>query len=107
MNPAIDLYAPAAPGTLMRSMKVDRVGRYRVARRSCELYSVEILSGGAWGRWRVTDGHDRELIMQPSTVTGSFWLSAGALDGLIVEVASLDRGANLNVNWREPDTTIV
>ena len=91
----------------MRALKVDRVGRFRLARRTCELYSVQILSGGAWGRIRLTDGHDRELWEQPSTFTGSFWLSAGALGGLIVEVASIDRGANLTVNWREPDGEIV
>ena len=101
------MYPPAAPGTLMRTAKVDRVGRFRLSRRSCELYSVEILSGGSWGRWRVTNGHDRELIMQPSTFTGSFWLSAAAADGLIAEVASIDHGANLTVNWREPDGEIV
>lgn len=103
----VDLYAPCAPGTNMRSLKVDRVGRWRLARRSCELYSVQIVSSGAWGRIRVADGHDRELWEQPSTFTGSFWLSAGALDGLIVEVSSLDRGANLTINWREADGEII
>lgn len=103
----VDLYAPCAPGTNMRSLKVDRVGKWRLARRDCELYSVQIVSSGAWGRFRVSDGHERELLEQPSTFTGSFWLSAGALAGLIVEVSSLDRGANLTINWREPDGDIV
>jgi hypothetical protein len=104
---AIDLYAPCAPGTNMRSLKVDRVGRWRLARRDCELYSVQIVSSGAWGRIKVTDGLGREIFEQPSVFTGSFWLSAGALDGLIVEVASIDRGANLTVNWREGDSLLV
>jgi hypothetical protein len=103
----IDLYAPAAPGSLMRSLKVDQVGTFRLARRDCELYSVQIVSSGAWGRWRVSDGLGRELIEQPSTFTGSFVLNAGALGGLIVEVASRDIGANLTVNWREATDDIV
>jgi hypothetical protein len=103
----VDLYAPCAPGSNMRSLKVDRVGKWRLARRSCELYSVQIVSGGAWGRIRVTDGLDRELFEQPSCFTGSFWLSAGALDGLVVEVASIDHGANLTINWREENGDIV
>lgn len=103
----VDLYAPCAPGSNMRSLKVDRVGRWRLSRRDCELYSVQIVSSGAWGRFRVSDGRGRELLEQPSTFTGSFWLSAGALDGLVVEVSSIDRGANLTINWREADGEII
>ena len=103
----IDLYAPCAPGSNMRSLKVDRVGRWRLSRRDCELYSVQIVSSGAWGRIRVSDGQERPLFEQPSCFTGSFWLSAGALDGLIVEVASLDAGANLTINFRESDGELV
>jgi len=103
----VDVFAPAAPGSLMRTAKVDQVGRFRLARRSCELYSVQIVSGGAWARCRVTNGLGRALWEQPSSFTGSFWLSAGAIGGLIVEVSAIDRGANLTINWREPDGKIV
>ena len=103
----IDLYAPAAPGTLMRSLKVDKTGIFRLARRSCELVSVMIVSAGAWGRFVVTDGDRRPLIMQPSTFTGSFMLFAGAEGGLIVHLDSQDFAANLTINWREPDRKLV
>ena len=104
-----DLYAPSAPGSLMRSYPVPgaRPGRFRLARRDCELYSVQIISAGAWGRVRVIDGEGTELWMQPSTFTGSFWCSAAARGGLIVEMASRDRGPNVTINWREPDQAMV
>ncbi len=95
-----DLYAPAAPGALMRSIKIDRPGLWRLARRDCELYSVMIVSSGSWGRARVMDGHRRVLWYQPSTFTGSFTLGAGALGGLIVELSSADLAANLTINFR-------
>ena len=103
----IDLFAPCAPGSLMRALKLERVGIFRLARRSCELYSVQIVSSGAWGRWRVFDGRDNELIMQPSTFTGSFWLGAGAWDGLLVQNYGYDRAPNLTINWREADQDMV
>ena len=98
----IDVYAPAAPGSLMRSVKVDRAGLWRLARTSCELYSVQIVSSGSWGRARVMDGRGRALWCQPSTFTGSFVLGASAIDGLIVELASMDMAANLTINFRVP-----
>lgn len=103
----IDVYAPSAPGSLMRSIRLNRPGLWRLARRSCEAYSVMIVSAGAWGRFRVTDGAGRPVFMQPSTFTGSFWLGGGCEGGLLVEIDARDSATNLTVNWREPDARII
>lgn len=100
-----EIYAPAAPGSLMRTICVEGPGLFRLSRRDCELYSVQIVSAGAWGRARVTNGKGRKLWEQPSTFTGSFWLSAGAEAGLLVELYG--DGTNLTLNWREPDREMV
>ena len=47
MPDLVDVYAPAAPGSLTRSHSVHGVGRFRLARRDAELYSVQIISAGA------------------------------------------------------------
>ena len=107
MRDLIDIFAPSAPGSLMRSHRVDDLGLFRLARRSCELYSVEIVSAGAWARVRVMNGLKRVLWYQPSCFTGSFWLSACADEGLIVEIGSQDRAPNLTINWREKDQEMV
>lgn len=102
-----EVYAACAPGSLMRSATIDALGLVRVARRSCELYSVQILSAGAWVRARVLTGSGRPLWFQPSTFTGSFVLMAGAEDGLVLEMGGIDRGATIMLNWREPDARIM
>lgn len=102
-----DMILPCAPGSLMRAAIVDRVGVFRLARRSCELYSVQIASAGAWARMRVLNGRGRVLWYQPSAFTGSFWLGAGAEDGLVVEIGAMDRAPQLIVNFREPDAAFV
>jgi hypothetical protein len=103
----IDVFAPSAPGSLMRAYRIDEAGLFRLARRSCELYSVQIVSAGAWARCRVLNGLGRVLWYQPSSFTGSFWLGAGAEDGLLVEIGSQDRAPCLSINWRESDTEMV
>ena len=103
----IDLYAACAPGSLMRAQIVDKIGLFRLARRSCELYSVQIASAGAWARVNVMNGLGRVIFPMPSPFTGSFWLSGGAEDGLLVEVGGLDRGPMLIINYREPDSELV
>ena len=105
--PIVEEYTPCAPGSLMRSATVDRLGLTRLCRRSCELYSVQILSAGAWIRARVLTGTGRPLWFQPSTFTGSFVLMAGAEDGLILEMGGRDRGAAIMINWREPTKDIL
>ena len=109
MADLIDLYAPPAPGSLMRSVQVMRAGRVRIARRDAEVYSVQIISAGSWARARVLNGEGRALWEQPSTFTGSFWLGAHAAGGIVVEIASgLEyETANFTINWREPDQDIV
>lgn len=105
---AVDLYAPCAKGSLMRSLCVHKVGRFRLSRRACELYSVQISGQGSWARARVMTGEGRELWYQPSVFSGSFWLSAGSDDGLIVELHSSTGAAPvLTINWRESDAELV
>jgi hypothetical protein len=90
----------------MRAQIVDRVGLFRLARRGCELYSVQIASAGAWARMRVLNAKGRVLWFQPSSFTGSFWLGAHAEDGLLVETAG-NSAPQLIVNYREPDAAFV
>jgi hypothetical protein len=105
----IEIYAPAAPGSLMRAYRIWKPGLYRLSRRSCELYSVQIVSSGAWGRFRVWDGRGNKIIEQPSTFTGSFWVNGGCFDGLVCEMHCFSPGdsSNLTLNWREPDTKLL
>jgi len=107
LRPDRDIYAACAPGSLMRSATVDDLGITRFARRSCELYSVQVLSAGAWIRARVLTGTGRLLWFQPSAFTGSFVLMAGAEDGLMLEMGGLNRGATIMLNWRESDARII
>lgn len=109
MREPVDLYAPSAPGSLMRALRVGSNGLFRLSRRPCALYSVQIVSSGVWGRARVMDGDGRKLWEQPSTFTGSFWLGAGSLFGLLVEMSSdnADDAANLTINWTEQDTKMI
>lgn len=103
----IDLYTPAAPGVLTRARQLLEPGLFRLARRDAELYSVQIVSAGAWARIKVWNGAGRELFHQPSSFTGSFWLAGGAEGGIVVEVAARDNGPNLVINWREADRALV
>ena len=105
MPDLIDIVTPAAPGSLMRSAKIHQVGSFRISRRDCELYSVQIVGAGSYGRAFVRNGLGRVLWQQISCFTGSFWLSAGAIGGLIVELRAASDGdaANLTVNFRELD----
>ncbi len=103
----VDIYAPSAPGSLMRSYRIIRAGAFRLARRSCELYSVQIVAAGAWGRVQLEDATGELKFLQPSMFTGSFWLSGGAIGGLIARVDARDAAPNLAINWREPDQAMV
>ena len=107
LEPDREIFAACAPGSLMRSAVVDDLGLTRFCRRDCELYSVQILSAGAWIRARILTGTGRPIWFQPSTYTGSFVLMAGAEEGLILEQGGRERGGTLMLNWREPDTRII
>jgi hypothetical protein len=105
-----DIYTPCAPGSLMRSAIIDKLGETRFCRRAAELYSVQIVSAGAWVRARVLTVAGRPLWFQPSCFTGSFVLMAGITEddgGLILEMGGKDRGAIITCNWREQDSRIV
>ncbi len=98
-----ELFTPAGPGSLMRSVTIDDVGVFHVARRTCELYSVEIMSG--WGRLRASNGRGRSLWYQPSIFTGSFVIGCEAEEGLIVEIQG--GPPTVNVNFREKTRDLV
>lgn len=102
----LDVLTPAGPGTLMRAVALAELGVYRLARRDCELYSIQVVSAGPWCRARVMNGKYRVLWYEPSTFPGSWWLGADSEDGLIVEIAGKDTSASLLINWREADRTL-
>ena len=105
----VDIMVEAHPRSLMRSARVSRPGVFRLARRDCELYSVQIVGGGTFTRVRMMAGSWRPIWEQPSSFTGSFWLSAGCEDGLLCEIHALDEvsSPNLTINWRERDRKTV
>lgn len=84
----------------MRVALLDLPGRYRLARRDCELYSVQILNAGDWGKAWAFDGEGRPVFHQPSTFTGSFWLGGFCRGGLVVELIALNIIV-FQINWRE------
>lgn len=101
----IDVISPAAPGSLMRAARITAPGVFRISKRDCELYSVQITGSGAWGRFKIVQGDGRALFEMPSTFTGSFVVGAGALGGLIVVIDAMTNyeSAQLCVNFRERD----
>jgi hypothetical protein len=107
MENLVDIQVPAAPGSLMRAVQLWKNGRFRISRRHAEVYSVQITSAGAWARLSIFNGLGRLLFPMTSTFTGSFWLGAGAEDGIIVELLSMTNAPTVTVNFREQDTKLV
>lgn len=109
MTDVTDIYVEPSPSSLMRCARVARPGAFRLSRRDCELYSIQIVGGGTWTRIRLMDGNWRVVWEQPSAFTGSFWLSAACSDGLICEVHARDETScpNLTLNWRERTRQVV
>jgi len=103
----IDLYVPASPGSLMRAVQLCQNGKFRISRRDAELYSVQIISSGAWAHLDVYNGKGRKIFPMCSAFTGSFWLSAGAEGGLIVCLLSRTTAPLVMVNFREKDLKVV
>lgn len=106
---ARDLYARPSPGVLMRTVALLEPGLYRLARRTCELYCVQIVGSGAWGRAQMLTGAGRPVWEQPSTFTGSFVLGGECEDGLIANLHCLkpSDAINFTISWREPDREVV
>jgi len=90
----------------MRMAFVEGPGAFRLARRDCELYSVQIVMPGDWGKAWFKTGRGRPIFHMPSTFTGSFVLGGGCEDGLILELYALKFIA-FEVNWREPDRRLI
>lgn len=105
--PPTDLYVPSAKGSLMRAVLLQSIGKFRISRRDAEIYSVQIVNAGAWASLVVADGSGRELFIQPSTFTGSFWLGAGALGGIIAYLRSKTMAPSIVINFRERDQKLV
>lgn len=105
----IDIRVAASPSSLMRCARVSRPGLFRLARRDCELYSVQIVGSGTFTRIKMMTGTRRNLWEQVSTFTGSFWLSAFSEEGLLCEIHALNEASspNLTLNWRERDRALV
>lgn len=105
---AIDLYTPALAGANMRSRKISESGLFRLARRTCSLYSIEIKASGSWGRILIFDEKELWKFFQPSTFTGSFVLEGCCYDGLYVHSKSgPGTDALLTINWRELDGQLI
>lgn len=109
MREFVDIRVAASPSSLMRAARVSRPGLFRLSRRDCELYSVQIVGGGTFTRIKMMTGTMRVIWEQISTFTGSFWLSASSENGLFCEIHALDEASspNLTVNWRERDRVLV
>ncbi len=106
MIPIVDMMVPCCPGSLTRSVQIVKAGKFRISRRHAELYSVQIVSSGSWGRARVTDAQGRVIWYQPSTFTGSFALGAGCENGIIVELSGTN-AMNFTINFREQTEEMV
>ncbi len=100
-----DMYVPPAPGSLMRCAVLKKPGKFRLSRRDCELYSVEIMNPGAWPRYIIRDTDDRIAWYEPSAFTGSFTHGGGMKD-LVVEIHSSSTPLAC-INFREQDREIV
>lgn len=102
-----DVKAPPAPGSLMRSTCIDRIGFTRVARRTAEIYSVMIGHSGSFCRMILRNGFGTPLFDMFSTFTGSFVLAAGSENGIIVDIEGKQQPPSVQLNWREPDLQMV
>lgn len=91
----------------MRSCLLWEAGYFRISRRVAELYSVQITSAGAWGHLSIYTGKGRRIFRQLSTFTGSFWLSGGCEDGIVVYLEAVTTAPTVMVNFREQDGKLV
>jgi hypothetical protein len=103
----LDIIVPATPGSLMRATQLWQKGYFRVSRRDCEVYSIQITSSGSWAALYIYNGLGRILFHMDSAFTGSFWLSAGAEEGLIVHLHSRATPPTITVNFREKDLKLL
>ncbi len=102
----VDIFTPAAPGTLMRCYQLKDSGVFRLSRRDCSFYSIMIAMAGTCGQIVLRTGEQRIIWMQPSSFTGSFVLDGFCEGGLMVE-AYMEGWPSVTVNWREPDRMLV
>ena len=96
-----EIHAPASPHMLFRAHQIRESGLFRLSRRDCEFYSIQIQAGGGWGRIAVYDGNGLLKFYQPSTFTGSFKPEAGCEGGLIIYAYGAEVPAFITMIWRE------
>jgi len=102
---AQEIFTAPSPRSLKRIRMFWTSGMFRVARRDCSLYSVEVANCGAWGRLRIFTGTGRIVFDMPSLFTGSFPLEGFCEGGLICHIAC-GPGSDIlmSVTFTEPDT---
>ncbi len=100
-----DVFVPPGPGSLMRSHLITSPGKFRLARRECELYSIEIMIPGSWPRFIVRETNGRMAWYEPSAFTGSF-THGGGMEDMVVEIHSSSTPLAV-INWREADREMV
>lgn len=107
LKPIKDVKVAPAPGSLMRSVRINSIGLTRIARRAAELYSVMITHNGSFCRLILRTLSGIPYFDQFSTFTGSFVLGACSEDGIIVDVDGMQQPPILQLNWRELDQAVV
>src|SRR6516225_4545518 len=84
------------------SASITTTGLWRLTRNQAVMYSVQILSCGAWGGLTAYNGKRRMIWHQPSAFTGSFNMMADCEDGLIFDTGyGKDVATNITINWKE------
>lgn len=84
------------------SVSIVQPGLWRLTRKDATIYSVQILSCGAWGGLSAYNSHRRMVWHQPSAFTGSFNLIGYCAGGIIFDTGyGKTIATNVTVNWRE------
>lgn len=107
---ATEVKAPSAPNSLTRMHVIDAQGTYRLSRRDCELYTVNVIRSGMASRIELYTGDLRGVFSlpagsSPGFCSDSFPLGGFCERGLYVRCSG---GAPLfAVTWREKDLQTV
>ena len=107
---AKDIKAPSAPNALTRMHVIDTPGTYRLSRRDCELYAVNIIRSGMASRIGLYTGKLRGVFSLPAGsapgfCSDSFPIGGFCEDGLYVQ--ALGGMPLFGVIWREKDLQTV
>jgi hypothetical protein len=84
------------------SVSITQTGLWRLTTKTATLYSIQILSCGAWGGLTAYNGQRRAVWHQPSAFTGSFAMGAECEGGIIFDTGfGKEVATNITVNWKE------